>query len=58
VNNERLTVSIPEAARILGISRGLAYEMARQKKLPILVFGRRKLVPLKALDDLLEKTKL
>jgi excisionase family DNA binding protein len=29
-----LTVSVPEAARLLGISRGGAYELARRGELP------------------------
>ena len=31
----RLTLSIPEAAKVLGISRGLAYDLARQDALPV-----------------------
>jgi len=49
----RLTLSIEETARLLGISRGLAYEMARRGKLPVIRFGRRFLVPKKALERLL-----
>lgn len=33
-NNRRLTLSIPEAAAELGISKTLAYSLARQGKLP------------------------
>jgi excisionase family DNA binding protein len=48
------TISVKRAAQILGVSRGLAYEMARQGRLPVIRFGRRLLVPKKALDALLE----
>lgn len=34
-NNERLTINIPEVAKALGISRGLAYDLARRDKLPM-----------------------
>ncbi len=33
-NTERLTLSITEAAAMLGISRNLAYELARRGDLP------------------------
>ena len=49
------TVSVEEAARILGISRGLAYEMVHQGKMPVLRFGRRMVVPKKAIERLLEE---
>ena len=42
---ERLTVSVPEAGRLLGIGRGLAYELARSGELPVLKLGRRLVVP-------------
>ena len=51
--NERLTISVVEAAKILGISRNLAYEMVAQKKIPALRFGRVIRVPRYALEQLL-----
>jgi excisionase family DNA binding protein len=42
---DRLTMSIEEAARALGVSRGLAYELARTGGLPVLRLGRRIVVP-------------
>ncbi len=41
--NERLTMNIPEYAALHGISRGLAYELAKRDELPVRVlrFGRR-----------------
>lgn len=32
--SETLTIPVPEAARLLGISRGGAYELARRGELP------------------------
>lgn len=55
MDETRATVNVEAAARILGISRGLAYEMVHQRKIPVLRFGRRMLVPKKALDRLLQK---
>ena len=45
MSDERLTVSVEDAARLLGISRGLAYEAARRGELPTVRLGRRLLVP-------------
>ncbi len=50
---EGLTWTVPEVAKLLGISRGLAYELVRQGKLPALRFGRRLLIPRVALMRLL-----
>jgi len=40
-----LTLSVEEAARILGISRGLGYELARSGRIPVLRLGKRLVVP-------------
>lgn len=47
---QRLAISVDEAAELLGISRGLAFEMARDGRLPARRLGRRFIVPLKALE--------
>lgn len=48
-----LTVSVENAARMLGISRGAAYTHARDGSLPTIRLGKRLLVPKAALDKLL-----
>jgi excisionase family DNA binding protein len=51
----RLTVTVVEAARLLGISRNLAYELVRTKQLPAVRVGaRRLLIPLSGLKQWLE----
>ena len=50
---QKLACSVEDAARTLGISRGLAYELARQGQLPTIRLGRRLLVPLEALHRML-----
>lgn len=55
--SERLCLSVPEAAALLGISRNLAYEMAKQGQLPVVKFGRRLLVPKVALEKMLSEAK-
>ena len=55
-NEDRLCLSIPETARMLGISRGLAYELARSGQIPVLRLGKRLLVPKIALERMLGQT--
>jgi len=55
---DRLTLTVEEAAELLGISRGLAYELVKRGELPRLQLGRRVVVPRKALEDLIEAAKL
>jgi excisionase family DNA binding protein len=43
----------PDAARILGVSRGTAYAMAKAGTLPTIRIGRRLLVPIARLNALL-----
>ena len=50
---ESLVLTIQEAAEILRIGRSAAYEAARTGELPVIQFGRRKLVPRAALEKLL-----
>jgi excisionase family DNA binding protein len=50
--SEPLTISVEDAARLLGISRGLAYESARRGELPTIRLGRRLLVPRQRLLEL------
>lgn len=47
------TVSVREAAEILGISRAHAYDCVRTGEIPSISFGRRVVVPVRALDELL-----
>jgi excisionase family DNA binding protein len=52
--DQRLTWTVPEAARLLGISKDSAYEAARRGELPVRVIGRRMLIPRAALLRLLD----
>jgi len=54
---ERLTLTVAETSKLLGISRGLAYEQVRVGILPSIKFGRRILVPKAALMRMLEEAK-
>lgn len=52
---ERLCLTIDETAKLLGVSRNVAYEAARQGKIPTIRLSRRILVPKDALLKLLER---
>ena len=52
-HSERRVVTVNEAALMLRISRGAAYEAAKRKKFPTIRIGRRLLVPLAALERML-----
>lgn len=56
VNNERLTLTVAEAGAMLGISRNLAYELARRGELPgTIKLGQKRLVVSKlAIERLLQ----
>ena len=49
----RLTVTVEEAARLLGIGRQSAYQAARAGELPTIKLGRRLLVPRAQIDRML-----
>jgi excisionase family DNA binding protein len=51
--NAALTMSVDEAARLLGIGRGLAYEAVRNGEIPSIRLGRRVLIPRARLLELL-----
>lgn len=50
----RLTLTVAQAASALGISRGAAYEAVKTGELPTLRIGRRVLVPRAALMRMLD----
>ena len=52
--DERLTVTVPEAGRLLGISRALAYRLVRSGELPARRLGTRLVVPKEAINRFLE----
>lgn len=55
ITKETLTLTIPQVAKILGISRGLAYQLARSGKLPVLRLGNRMLMSRIRLDEFIKK---
>ncbi len=49
-------LTVEQAAKRLGISRGLAYEAARRGDIPAVRIGKRLLVPVAALQTFIERT--
>jgi excisionase family DNA binding protein len=54
-NPQSMTMSVTDAAKRLGISRAFAYELVARGALPCLRFGRRVVVPRKALERLIDE---
>lgn len=56
MHEERLTLTVEECAKVLGIGRQLAYDKVKTGEIPALKIGRRLLVPRAALERLLNLT--
>lgn len=54
VPGDRLTVTVEEAARLLGISRTMAFQAVRSGELPAIRVRRRILIPVARLNELLQ----
>ena len=57
MGQEKLTLSVPEAAKLLGIGRNLCYSRVRVGEIPAIRIGRRILVPRSSLERLLADPK-
>ena len=58
IASERLTFTVDEVAIALGISRSSAYECAKRGEIPTVRFGRRIVVPRRAVLELLGENDL
>ncbi len=56
MNDDTLLLTVPETARLLRISRNLAYELVARGELPAVRLGRVIRIPRSELDDWLEKS--
>ena len=52
---EKLTLSVEEAGKLLGVSRQIAYQLSRRPDFPTLHIGRRVLVPRKQLEAWMDR---
>ena len=55
-SSESLVLNVPEAGRLLNLSRATAYLLASQGIIPTIRLGKRLVVPKAALIKLLEKS--
>ena len=55
MENQRLTITIAETAKLLRISKGKAYSEAKLGRLPVLKFGRRLVVSRYGLEKMLKE---
>ena len=55
-DEHRLTLTVEEAGRLLGLSRGLAYEAVHRHEIPSIKVGKRLLIPRAALEKFLAET--
>ncbi len=53
--NEKLTLSVEEAGKLLGVSRQVAYQLIHRTDFPTLHIGRRILVPKKQLEAWMDR---
>jgi excisionase family DNA binding protein len=53
-NSQKLTYTVAEVAKLLGISRATAYEQANSGALPSIKMGRRILIPKMAFERFLQ----
>jgi len=54
MDNKKLTITVDECAKLLGISRGLCFQMVHEGKIPHLRFNKRILIPKWAIKHLLQ----
>lgn len=55
IMNEKLTLSIEEAGKLLGVSRQTAYLLTHRADFPVLRIGRRVLIPRKQLEAWMDR---
>ena len=53
---ERKVYTVSEVAMMLGISRSTTYELINKKQIPVLLLGRRRVIPKQAFDDWISKS--
>ena len=52
---DKIVYSISEVSKLLGVSWSYAYQMVKEKTLPVLELGRRKVVPKIQLEEWIQK---
>lgn len=52
---EKMVYNVTEVATLLGISKSYAYQLVKEKKLPVLDFGKRKVIPKISLEKWMQE---
>ena len=52
---EKQTLTVSEAAKLMGVGLTMAYQYAREGRIPSVRFGRKYLIPIGALNAMLER---
>lgn len=52
---EKLTMTVPEVAEVMGISRAKAYELVHRQDFPVIKVGSKYLIPIDAFHKWLER---
>ena len=52
---EKMTLSVEEAGKLLGVSRQVAYQLIHRPDFPTLQIGRRVLIPKKQLEEWMDR---
>lgn len=55
VPRPKSTYTVAEAAEVLGISTSKMYQVIRMKGFPVIVLGKRRIIPIKSLDKWMEE---
>lgn len=56
MTENKMTVSVDEMAKMLGISRSVAYQLIKERDFPVVrVSERRLIIPIKSLEKWLEE---
>ena len=53
--NQKMAYSITEVAAVQGMGRNKAHDLAKEPGFPIITLGRRKVIPVRALEEWLER---
>lgn len=52
---EKIVYSVPEVAELLSVSKSYMYELVKQKRIPVLDLGKRKVIPKAILEEWIQE---
>lgn len=55
IRPEKLTYSVAEAAAVLGVSTSNMYQIIKMRGFPVIVLGKRRLIPIQGLQRWIEE---